>query len=320
MSNLFASEFGRGLSVKDSFVFTSQYERFREFCVACEKNRYIGLCYGPPGVGKSLSARFFTSWDDVERFNPAMIDPSLLIDLRDRFSRPSPILYTPSVSNSPRQVNDGIAWARLRVYNIAEEHIRFENEARLTKLRDRLADIDEQEHKDHDAYKASSEEYHNALDYYRRLRESLPKPRTSLVIIDEADRLKMSSLEEVRDIYDRSDAGLILIGMPGLEKRLARYPQLYSRVGFVHEFGPLRKTEVLEVLKTSWRPNGVDLPPGAFTEDGLAAIVRTVSGNFRLLHRLLTQIARVMEINDIDRVTAQVVDAARESLVIGVCA
>ena len=91
-------------------------------------------------------------------------------------------------------------------------------------------------------------------------------------------------------------------------------------IGFVHEFGPLRKTEVLEVLKTSWRPNGVDLPPGAFTEDGLAAIVRTVSGNFRLLHRLLTQIARVMEINEIDRVTAQVVDAARESLVIGVCA
>lgn len=108
MSNLFASEFGHGLLVKDLFVFTSQYERFREFCLACEKNRYIGLCYGPPGVGKSLSARFFTSWDDVERFNPAMIEPALLIDLRDRFSKPSPILYTPSVSNSPRQVNDGI--------------------------------------------------------------------------------------------------------------------------------------------------------------------------------------------------------------------
>jgi len=36
-----------------------------------------------------------------------------------------------------------------------------------------------------------------------------------------------------------------------------------------------------------------------------------------LLHRLLTQIARVVEINTLSRVTQEVVDAARESLVIG---
>jgi hypothetical protein len=45
--------------------------------------------------------------------------------------------------------------------------------------------------------------------------------------------------------------------------------------------------------------------------------VRITGGNFRLLHRLLSQIGRILEINQLREVTAPVVDAARESLVIG---
>jgi hypothetical protein len=64
----------------------------------------------------------------------------------------------------------------------------------------------------------------------------------------------MAGLEQVRDIFDRGGIGLVLIGIPGIEKRLARYPQFYSRIGFVHEFRSLDAKEVHELLDQRWTP------------------------------------------------------------------
>jgi hypothetical protein len=46
-------------------------------------------------------------------------------------------------------------------------------------------------------------------------------------------------------------------------------------------------------------------------------IIRITSGNLRLLTRLLTQIERVLSVNDAQAVSLQIVEAARDSLVIG---
>jgi hypothetical protein len=52
-------------------------------------------------------------------------------------------------------------------------------------------------------------------------------------------------------------------------------------------------------------------------EEALAMLIRIGEGKFRLLHRLLQQISHVMEINTLDRVNREVVETAREGLVIG---
>jgi DNA transposition AAA+ family ATPase len=139
---------------------------------------------------------------------------------------------------------------------------------------------------------------------------------TELLVIDEADRLSMGALEQVRDYYDRSHMGLILIGMPGIEKRLSRYPQLYSRVGFVHHYRALSPAALAKVLAANWSHLGLDSDdPG--TQATIAAIIRTTSGNFRLVTRLLTQTQRIAHINTVDRISADVIEAARDVLVIG---
>jgi DNA transposition AAA+ family ATPase len=128
----------------------------------------------------------------------------------------------------------------------------------------------------------------------------------------------MAGLEQLRDIYDRGGMGLVLIGMPGLEKRLARYPQLYSRVGFVHGFRALSPAEMHFILTVKWAEMGWTLRVDDFTDtEAEAAIIRITGGNFRLLQRLWTQIERILQINEMQVVTAEVVEAARESLVIG---
>lgn len=303
------------------FVETLEYRRFAEFCEACRRYRYIGLCYGPPGVGKTLSARHYSHSEAIREVDVYNLPEDELLALISA-GQLDTVLCTASVINTPRSVVGDISQARSLRHRIVREPLHREQQA-----------VFEQQRRHHEK---DQEEYLTRGDWLNRVGPSATPPvqpsygelarsfarrekaiadPTSLVLIDEADRLKMASLEATRDLFDHSPMGVVLIGMPGIEKRLARYPQFYSRIGFVHEFRPLSAAEVRRLLEQAWTPPGVHLPP--LDEETIVAVVRMTGGNFRLLNRLLAQTERIVEINQLPRVTRQAVEAARESLVIG---
>jgi hypothetical protein len=297
------------------FLITSEYRRFAEFCDACRHYRYIGLCHGLPGVGKTLSARHYAAWDLFEALPSVwQADDAALAGFADADT----VLYTPEIVNSPRGVADGV-----RQLCGSLRQIREEPQRRAESITARLQAREEERHQrelllevDWLAPRAPRDEQPESQIAVVPRRPPLAPIR--LILVDEADRLKVASLEQLRDLFDRNELALVLIGMPGIEKRLARYPQLYSRVGFVHAFRSLRAEEIRRLLSEHGPEVGLTLPAASISDpEAIAAIIRITGGNFRLLRRLLSQVDRILSINRLQAVTAAVVEAARESLVIG---
>ncbi len=284
-----------------AFVETVEHKRLVEFCDPCRRFRYIGLCYGPPGIGKTLSALRYSRAEMIVQFDrwTSESHDQLPIDT---------ILYTTSVINTPSRIESDIRLARERLMGIAMRPLRREATAVLDEIRLR----DEARRKEILNRPGCSPcdrppidpTYFETFELYEARKKAIPDP-TTLILVDEADRLQMNSLEPMRSIFDEGTAGMVLIGMPGIEKRIARFPQFYSRIGFVHQFRPLDSTEMQELLERHWTPVGVTLPDEPLAPEVTARLIRMTGGNFRLLTRLLTQIERVLDVNNLHIVSTE---------------
>lgn len=261
----------------NKFIKTKQYKQFEEFCRACHREKYIGLCYGPAGAGKTESAYYYTNWKKIEKhieYNYIVEKPPLNFSMRKLHT----LFYTPQILSKPSQIMLDIRRIQ-REFNLLKERALYPKEIPF-EVRN-----------------------HNFVE---------------LVIIDEAERLKPMAFELIREFYDETGTSFIFIGMPGIEKIIEYYPQLYSRVGFVHQFKNLGKNEIEFIISNHFSKLGIVIEEDNFTDqEAIAATIRMTNGNFRLINRLLKQAYRIMQVNSMTLLTAEILEAARKCLLIG---
>ena len=104
------------------------------------------------------------------------------------------------------------------------------------------------------------------------------------IFVDEADRLNVHRIEDLRDIYDMTGAPIILIGEQGLPTLLEARSRIIDRIPneFRLAFG---KVEAADVAMYAMEAAGLSLTPEACT------VVHTAThGNFRRIHNALLSI------------------------------
>jgi DNA transposition AAA+ family ATPase len=281
-----------------SFVETKSSRRFGEMCDACRRARVVGLSYGPPGTGKTESAKRYAQWS---LFKPFL--PESLITFTGRSAVDDLYPYKPfTFASTP--LDTALQQCRTVFYTppVAASVARIEKQVlTLFAAFSYLVEAANQHHQ-------GTEEFLVTRRY---------PPLIELLIVDEANRLRDAGLELMRDFADRGEFGLVLLGMPGLEKRLIRAPQLYSRIGFAHEMEPLSDDETRDFLEKRWN-HRVKAYSDDFTDkEAVATIVRITRGNIRLIERLMLQVEHVLVANQLQIVTKEVVETARQNLIIG---
>jgi len=105
-------------SLPADFVVTHEHQRFAEFCDACRRYRYIGVCYGAPGVGKSLSAQHYANWFPLQAYVSSTMTSAA--DLAT-VAGSTTVFYTPDVVNAPRRIAQDIAIQRHQLRMLAVE-------------------------------------------------------------------------------------------------------------------------------------------------------------------------------------------------------
>ncbi|MEH2172545.1 TniB family NTP-binding protein [Nostoc sp.] len=129
-------------------------------------------------------------------------------------------------------------------------------------------------------------------DFRGRAMEVLKGCGVEMLIIDEADRLKPETFAEVRDIYDKLQIAVVLVGTDRLEAVIKRDEQVYNRFRACHRFGKLAGKDFQDTVQ-AWEDRVLKLPVSSnlTTKDMLRILTSATEGYIGRLDEILREAA-----------------------------
>lgn len=126
------------------------------------------------------------------------------------------------------------------------------------------------------------------------------------IFIDEADRLHVSRLEDLRDIHDITGSPVILIGELGLPTRVSARARINDRIpaAFRVSFGPVTRTDI---MMYATKAASLTLTPEAGN-----TVFEHTRGNFRRVHNALLSLENAAKAAGTGQVGADMVRAVLE--------
>lgn len=144
--------------------------------------------------------------------------------------------------------------------------------------------------------------------------DAIQNKRCTLIIIDEAFRLKYQTLEELRDLQAEWNIGMLLLCDPGFERSMARMWHFCIRVPYVEEFKVFSPEEVTEYVDKKAELMKLPKP----SEEVCTLIHWYTQGNPRSIRNLFVMVDRILKINDDEgELSRDVVETAREMMMYG---
>lgn len=133
--------------------------------------------------------------------------------------------------------------------------------------------------------------YYLQADLFRQITEKLQK-NPKIIVIDEIDYLfeYSKAIETLRDLYDKANVPIVLVGMGMADRKLARFKHIYDRVYQKLKFEQLTKKDIEEIITSL---AGVE-----FTDDAIDFIAGKVN-QFRQLVKLLNKLEKIAKTNSI---------------------